>query len=99
MARPTLEDRIKSKQEELTELKRQRRGQLRRERSEEEKKSTRRKILIGGAVMKFYPQLHSYDVAGQKYWTEMEKLIEYLSKSTEFMRLLDLAKRETSWPD
>jgi len=52
-----LNEKITKKAEELEQLKRQKRAKQMRAQKEARKEDTRRKIVIGGLVLKYFPQL------------------------------------------
>jgi len=52
-----LNEKISKKAEELEQLKRQKRAKQMRTQKEARKEDTRRKIVIGGLVLKYFPQL------------------------------------------
>jgi GTP1/Obg family GTP-binding protein len=52
-----LNEKISKKAEELEQLKRQKRAKQMRAQKEARKEDTRRKIVIGGLVLKYFPQL------------------------------------------
>jgi len=52
-----LNEKINKKSEELEQLKRKKRAQLMRESKKARTEDTRRKIVIGGIVLKYFPQL------------------------------------------